>query len=141
MKEWLSRMRGVATNGLTWAGLWALASGLIWIVDRRGSMNERWLGPGIGIQTGLACGLVFSVALAIASGWRRLEESPPSRVLACGAIAGLLVGLLPFAINTPASEVPLWQMGAVVIGSMTLLGAVSAAVSLAMARKARAGRP
>ncbi|MGH7724099.1 MAG: hypothetical protein ACREOU_01585 [Candidatus Eiseniibacteriota bacterium] len=55
-------------------------------------------------------------------------------------MAGLLVGVLPFVINEPTNEAALWLVGVVVIGSMTLLGAASAAGSLALARTMRAGK-
>ena len=45
---------------------------------------------------------------------------------------------LPFVINEPTSEAALWLVALVVIGSMAILGAVSAAGSLVLARKLRA---
>jgi predicted membrane-bound spermidine synthase len=113
---------------------------LIGIVDRSGSMAALWLGPAIGMFPGFVAGVLFSVGLGIAAGRRRLDEVSPARVVACGGMAGLMVGLLPFVINKPASEATLWLVGVVVIGSMTLLSAASAAGSLALARRFRAER-
>ena len=59
------------------------------------------------------------------------------RFAAWGGAAGLAVGLLPFAIGSPTSAVPLWVLGGTVVGSITLLSAASAAGSLAIARRAK----
>ena len=75
-------------------------------------------------------------AFGIAASRRKLDALSRSEVVACGGMAGLLVGVLPFVINQPTSEAPLWLVGVVVIGSMTILSAVSAAGSLALARRA-----
>jgi hypothetical protein len=56
---------------------------------------------------------------------------------ALGGMVGLLLGLLPLAINKPPTEFPPWLVAAVVIGSLTLMGAVSAAGSLALAKRAK----
>lgn len=55
---------------------------------------------------------------------------------AWGALPGLLLGIVPFLVGEPTSERPLWLLGVVFISSTTLLGAVSAAGTLALARKA-----
>jgi hypothetical protein len=53
----------------------------------------------------------------------------------CGAIAGGTVGVLPFLINKPPGEAPLWLAALVVIGSMTLLSVVMAAGSMPLVRR------
>ncbi|HYR12251.1 MAG TPA: hypothetical protein VEQ60_30975, partial [Longimicrobium sp.] len=65
---------------------------------------------------------------------RRLDELSVSRVAAWGAAAGLLVGAIPFVLGDPNTEMPVWLLALVVIGSITLLSAASAAGSLALAR-------
>jgi hypothetical protein len=142
MKKWLRRIRGAVGMGLTWALVWAPIAVLIGMaVDPDGSMDEMW--PAIGAYPGFLGGVVFSVVLAIAARRRRLEELSIPRVAAWGAAAGLLVGALPFTIGESTAEIPLWQLATVVIGSITLLSAVSAAGSLALAtmaeRRALAG--
>ena len=52
-------------------------------------------------------------------------------------MVGFLLGVLPMAINEPPSGFPVWQVAAVVIGSLTLMGFISAAASLALARRAQ----
>jgi hypothetical protein len=126
--------------GLIWAAVWAAVGALIGIVDPSGTMDQLWLGPTIGTQPGFLGGVMFSALLGIAAGRRGLNEMSFSRVVPCGGMAGLLVGVLPFAINKPSSEAPLWLVGVVVIGSMSLLSAVSAAGSLALARRMSAVR-
>lgn len=135
MKKWLRRIRGAVGMGLTWAVVWAVvAVGVGLLVDPDGSMDEMW--PAIGAYPGFLGGVVFSVVLAIVARRRRLEELSISRVAAWGAVAGLLVGIFPFTIGDPTTEIPLWQLATLVIGSITLLSAGSAAGSLALARMA-----
>lgn len=135
MKKWLKRIRGAVGMGLTWALVWAPVAVLIGLfVDPDGSMDEMW--PAIGAYPGFLGGVVFSIVLAIAARDRRLHELSLARVAAWGAGAGLLVGVLPFTIGEPTTERPLWLLATVVIGTITLLSAVSAAGSLALARRA-----
>jgi len=140
VKEWPRRILGAVGLGLIWAAAWAAVGALTGIVDPSGSIDELWLGPEIGLYPGFLGGVMFSAMLGIAAGRRRLDALSLSEVVAYGGMAGLLVGVLPFVINEPPSEAPLWLVGIVVIGSMTLLGAVSAAGSLALARRARGER-
>lgn len=133
MKKWLRRIRGAAGMGLTWAVVWAVVAGLIgMLVDPDGSMDEMW--PAIGAYPGFLGGVVFSVVLAVAARRRRLDDLSLGRVAAWGAGAGFLVGVLPFAIGEPTTEIPLWLLGVLVIGTITGLSAASAAGSLALAR-------
>jgi hypothetical protein len=135
MKKWLRRIRGAVLMGLIWAAVWAPVAVLMgMIVDPDGSMDEMWVM--VGAYPGFLGGVVFSAVLGIAAGRRRLDELSLPRVGAWGAVAGLLVGALPFAVGEPTTELPLWLLGGVVIGSITLLSAVSAAGSLALARRA-----
>jgi hypothetical protein len=99
-----------------------------------------WLGPAIGVLPGFVAGVVFSVALSIAASGRRLAELSLPTPIGCGGLAGMLVGMLPFAINEPPGGVALWRVAAVVIGSMTLMGAASAVASLAVAKSVTANR-
>ena len=124
MKKWLRRIRGALGMGLTWALVWAPVAVLIgMLVDPDGSMDEMWVA--IGAYPGFLGGVVFSVVLGIAARRRRLDELSLSRVAAWGAAAGLLVGALPFTVGTSTSELPLWLLGGVVVGSITVLSAVS----------------
>lgn len=135
MNKWLKRIRGAVGMGLTWALVWAPVAVLIgFAIDPDGSMDEMW--PAIGAIPGFLGGVVFSVVLAIAARHRRLDELSLARVAGWGAFAGLLVGTLPFLIGESTSEIPVWQLASVVIGTITGLSAASAAGSLAVARMA-----
>lgn len=133
MKKWLRRIRGAVGMGLTWAVVWGAVAVLIGLlVDPDGSMDEMWVA--IGAYPGFLGGVVFSSVLAVAARRRRLEELSISRVAAWGAAAGFLVGVLPFTIGEPTSDRPVWLLASVVIGTITVLSAASAAGSLALAR-------
>ena len=131
---WLRRIRGAVLMGLTWALVWAPIAVLIgMVVDPDGSMEEMW--PAVGTYPGFLGGVVFSVVLAIAARRRRLEELSLGGVAAWGALAGLVVGSLPFIVGDATSELPVWLLPTVVVGSLTLLSAGSAAATLALARR------
>ena len=87
-------------------------------------------------------GVTFSAVLGIAGRRRRLDEMSLPRFAAWGAVGGLLVSLIPAAmvavgLATLASNAPgVWLLTAVVGGPVTLGSAISAAGSLALARRA-----
>ena len=135
MKQWVRRVRGAVTMGFIWAMIWAPVALLIGlIIDPDGSMDEMW--PLIGAYPGFIGGVVFSVVLSIAARHRSFEELSVARFAGWGALAGALVGSIPFAIGDPTSAVPLWFLAGTVIGTITLLSSVSAAGSLLLARRA-----
>lgn len=139
MQERVKRIGGAMGTALLWGVAWAAVGALFGIVTSRAGLERLWLGPPIGMQPGLLAGVVFAAVLGFAAGRRRLGEWSFPGVIQCGAVAGLLVGALPFAINQPPSDAPPWLVFAVVVGSMALLGAASAAGSLALTRAI--GRP
>lgn len=137
--DWLGRIRGAVLTGLAWAVAWALVAVLVGlIVDPDGSMDEMW--AAIGAYPGFLCGVASSVALGIGGGRRRSEESSLVRAGLRGAAVGLVVGAIPFAVGEPTSQIPLWQLGAAVLGSITLLSAVSAAGSVLVLRRTAWGQ-
>jgi hypothetical protein len=136
MKKWLAGVRDAVLMGLAWAVVWAPIAVVIGtIVDPDESMDEMWVA--VGGYPGFLCGAVFSVVLNIAVRRRRLEELSLPRSGVLGALSGLLVGVLPFVLGTPTKEHPLWLLGLVIIGSITLMSAVSAVVSVLLARMAK----
>ena len=140
MEKWLRRVRGAVLMGLIWAVVWAPIGVLIgMIVDPDGSMDEMWVA--VGAYPGFLGGVVFATVLGIAGSRRRFDELSLPRFAAWGAVAGLLVGALPFAVGESTTKLPVWLLGVVVIGSITLLSAVSAAGSLALARMAEKREP
>ena len=123
--SWPRCIRNAALTGLAWAGVWApiaVLAGLI--VDPDGSMDEMWVL--IGAYPGFLCGVVFAALLGIAEGRVRSEEASLPATATCGAVAGLLVGALPFTIGESTSQLPVWLLALVFIGSTTFLGVVSA---------------
>lgn len=136
MKKWLRRIRAALLMGLTWAVVWLPAGLLLGLVlDPDGSMDEPWVL--VGTLPGFLAGVMFSVVLGIAAGRRRLNDLSAAKVGGWGAVAGLLIGSLPFVLGDQGPDVErVWLLPVVVISSITLLSAVSAAGSLVLARKA-----
>ena len=140
MTQWARRIRGALGMGLIWAVVWGIVGVLLGlVVDPDGSLDEMWVM--VGGLPGLLGGVVFSAVLGMAARRRRLDELSLPGVARWGTAAGLLVGVLPFLIGDAGSASPRW-LPAVVVGTITLLGALSAAGSLALARTAeRRSRP
>ena len=141
MTNWLRGVRSAVVMGLAWALVWAPIAVLIGtlIVDPDNSMDEMWVV--IGAYPGFLCAVIFSALLAVAERGYRLHDVPLSRVGAWGAVAGLLVGAFPFAVGRSNSELPVWLLAVAVIGSITLLSAVSAVGSALLARMAKNRQP
>jgi hypothetical protein len=143
MKKWLRRILGAVGMGLTWAAGWGLVGVLIGMfVDPDGSMDEMWVA--VGAYPGFLGGVVFSTVLRIAEGRRKFDELSLSRFGAWGAVAGLLLGVLPFALvaeMAASTEYPLWLLGGVVVGTTTLLSAVLGVGSALLFRYAARAQP
>ena len=144
MKKWLRRIRGAVGMGLTWAVGWALVGAMIAVIsgfvpgNPMGSVLDPWLALAM---PGFLGGVIFSAVLWLAEGGRRFDELSLPRLAAWGAVAGLLLGVLPFALGTPSAKFPLWLLGVVIIGSTTLLSAVSAVGSALLFRYAAREQP
>ena len=134
MQQWGRRVRGALVMGLVWALVWAPVAVLlgVLVIDPDNSMDEMWVM--VGAIPGFLGGVVFSIVLGIAARRRRFDELSVPRFAAWGALAGLLVGTVPFLIGTPTSAAPQALLAGTVIGAITLLAALSAAGSLALAR-------
>ena len=134
MKKWLRRIRAAVTMGLLWAVPWAIVALLIgWVVDPNEAMDEMWWL--IGAYPGFLGGVLFSIVLSVAERRRNLSELSVRRFGAWGAVAGLVIGVLPFLLGTPSADVDVARLATLVIGSFTLMSAASAAGSLALARR------
>jgi hypothetical protein len=133
MKKTLRAIRGALLMGVTWAVVWAPVAVLLgMMVDPDGSMDEMWVM--IGALPGFIAGVVFAALLGIAERRRGVDDVSPARAGGWGALAGVLVGVLPFTIGESTSALPVGLLASMVIGSVTLLSAASAAGSLALAR-------
>jgi hypothetical protein len=135
MSKWLRHIRGAVLMGITWALIWMPMGLLIgFIVDRDGRMDEPWIL--VGTFPGFLAGVIFSVVLGIAARRRRLDELSVAKVGGWGAVAGLAIGSLPLIIGDHGPDLPrLLPIDLVIISSITLLSAVSAAASLVLARR------
>jgi hypothetical protein len=73
---------------------------------------------------------------SVASGRRRLGDLSIAGAAACGAVSGAIIGMLPFLIGSQHApgDRPLWVLPVVVTASMSVVCAVSAMVSLPVAR-------
>ena len=139
MKKWLRRIRGAVGMGLTWAVGWALVVVLMGVTTI--------LLPGTGLEVifeaaddellmvmmlpAFAGGVVFSAVLGVAGRRRRFDELSLPQFAAWGAIGGLLLSLLPATVAAGGAGV---AGVAAIVGAVTLLSAVSASGSLALAR-------
>lgn len=141
MKSWWRRVRGALGMGLTWAVGWAPVGAVL------GSVLWAVHDPPVGLMTvveinaitlgvlGFFGGTIFSTVLRLAEGSRRFDELTLPRFAAWGAAGGLLLGGLAVAAGLwGAGGLPV--VGVAVAGTATLLGAGSAAGSLALARQA-----
>ncbi len=116
--------------GLTWAVAWS-GVGVVWALLRGGGDLVMILSLGTGFASlGFIGGTAFAVVLGIADGRRRLDEMSPPRFASWGALGGLLLSVFMFV-----GGMPLTPSGIITVGVLTLLGAGSAAGSLALARK------
>jgi hypothetical protein len=140
----LRRLRGVIGTAVTWGTSWA-AVGLA-----LGSIALRFVPPGVLpadalLQTtmrwgilGAVSGASFAIALSLAEKQRAhaVDELTGRRVAWWGAVGGAVLpaAVLPFvALTLPAALIP--ALFLVPVGSA--LGAVSAATSLRLARRAQ----
>ena len=94
---------------------------------------------------GFIGGALFSIVIGLTERRSRFEELSFGRFGAWGALAGLLLSLVPVAmvsaglatLNRPDS---LWELTALISGPLTLLAAASGVASLQLARMARLWR-
>ena len=126
MKKWLERIRGTLGMGLTWAAAWlggGTIVGLV-LVGGGGVLALAQIAVMLTVASFVG-GVIFSAVLGIAEGRRRFDEMSLPRFAAWGAVGGLLMSLLIGGGGLP-----------VIMAAFMLLGAGSAAGSLALARRA-----
>jgi hypothetical protein len=133
MTNLFRRLREVVGLGLTWGTLWALLGAAIGMVI--GIVDPQSIDPGEGpIQAGaimgmvgLVSGMIFGGILSIADGRRAIRSVPLLRAAMWGVAASAALPLL-----TP--------MNNVLLLTTCPLGALSAVVSVMLARGATRGR-
>lgn len=139
MKKLLRRARGAFGIGLTWAAAWAPVGAIT------GWVTGTVLGFPLGVIVtnyalmfgvlGFVGGTIFSTVLSLAEARRRFEQLSLPRFVAWGALGGLVLGGL--AVTAGLLGPGLTVLDAVITGAATLLGAGSAAGTLAIARAAQ----
>ncbi len=130
MKKWLKRIRGALGLGLTWAAAWFGVGALIGLVGGVGAvaLAISWA------QIGFIGGVIFSTLLGILEGRRRFDEmSLPVFAGIGGAVGGIIAVVLGLNTVGPDTLTLVWLLRT---GAVFLLGAGSAAGSLALARRA-----
>jgi hypothetical protein len=141
MKTWVQRIRGAVGIGVTWAVGWAPIGAIIgWITAAvfgfpAGAVTANYaLMFGL---LGLLGGAMFSSLLSLTERHRGFHELSMPRFVAWGAMGGLALGGLSVAAGLLGAGIT--TLGAVMAGTVTLLGAGSAAATLAIARAADPG--
>ncbi len=132
MSKWLKRIRGALGIGLTWAVAWGFVGALLGL---------SLVGPSaIGAASltfalyGFMGGGAFSVVLGLAGRRRTFDEMSLPRFAGLGALAPLLL-IVPSAFSGGVFN----PGGLIAVALLALLGAGSAAGSLALARMADDG--
>lgn len=135
MPSWLRRTRAALATGLIWAIAWAPIGILTaLLIDPDGRMDEPWLL--IFAIPGFIGGVLFSALLANRARGRTLVELSPRRAGLWGGAAGLVTGALPFFIGEPAGSLSVPVLASIVMSTVGILSAASAAGSLALAQRA-----
>ena len=152
MTDWLKRIRGAVGIGLTWAGLWSAIGALLALLP--GRITAPYPIPlelllGLAAQfalqlgtLGFVGGAAFSLVLGATEGRRSFDQMSIPRFAVWGAIGGLLM----WAVRDPVGESVMRFLGSVGLpgviwvygfsgGIIVLLGAGSAAGTLALARR------
>ena len=137
MKKWLQRIRGVLGTALTWAVAWFGVGTILfsfWVFgDPAVGFGRAAVavvaGASMFASLGFIGGAIFSTVLGITEGRRRFDQMSLPRFASWGASGGLLMSVFFLSTQTGGS-----LLGTVIV--LTVLGAGSAAGSLALARRA-----
>jgi hypothetical protein len=140
---WLRRIRGAIGMGITWAIGWAIAGVALAAAWSIGAPLDGFFrvfdapAPAMGLP-GFFAGATFSLVLAIAARHRKFEELSLLRFTLLGALGGLLL-VLPFLFlieDSRAAEIGVWTVKLILTTPIVLLSAISAFVTLSIARAA-----
>lgn len=138
MKSWLRRLRGALGMGLTWAAGWIPIGAVTgWITGAVFGFPLAGVAVNYAVLFGVlgfAGGALFSGVLRLTEGRRRFDQLSLPRFTAWGAVGGALLGGAAVGLSLLGAGINI--LGAVAVGLTTLLGAGSAAATLALARAA-----
>ena len=128
MKKWQRRVRGAIGMGLTWAAAWFAAGLALLLVVGLDAADVPF--PLFFGLLGFLAGAAFSGVLGILGGRRRFDQMSLPHFAGWGAIGGLLLAGTLVLVLGPEGEF-------LVVGTVfALAGAISAAGTLALARRA-----
>jgi hypothetical protein len=115
---------------IAWAPLGVLTGVLL---DPTDTMDEPWIA--VGAYPGFLSGLIFASALGLVRGHPKLRDLSPQHAALLGALSGLVVMAIPFLLGgTPNTEHVLWQGRFVLLAAIVILSAISAVLSVHLAR-------
>jgi len=129
MKKWGRRILAAVGMGLTWGAAW-FAAGIV--VARVPGFYSDLPFALLFAPFGFVTGILFSGILAAIEGRRRLDRMSLSHFAAWGAVSGLLLAVFFAALRGKTLGKELLVFGL----PLAIAGAVCAAGSLAMARRA-----
>jgi len=132
MKKWARRIRAAIGMGLTWAAAWFSAGFLLARVPGFYSDLPFAL---LFAPLGLVTGILFSAILVGIEGRRGPDRTSLSRFAAWGVASGLLLSGI-FVVGAALRGAALWREFLVFGPPLAMAGAVCAAGSLALARRA-----
>jgi hypothetical protein len=135
MKKWLRRIRGVIGTAFTWAAVWG---GVAFILSLTGFFGTGTFSIYVVFATlwgkvGFVGGGIFSLVLGIAERRRTFDKMSLPRFGIWGGVGGFLLSLLWLYGAGPAPTLAEIMSTGLLMG---LMGAGSAAGSLALARRA-----
>ena len=133
MGRWLRRVRAAVGVGLTWAVAWFAAGMLLMIAT---GFDADVPVPLLFALLGFVAGVSFSAILAAIDGRRKLEQMSIKRFAGSGAVGGIMLSGLFGVAGLLAGE-NIWGDTLMLIPIFATAGAVSAAGSVALARKAQ----
>ena len=132
MKKWVRRIRAAVGMGLTWAAAWFGAGIMLLLVP---GFDADVPFPILFALLGFGAGITFSGILGIIEGRRRFDQMSLARFTGWGAVGGLLLSAM-FVLAVALGGEALWGELLVLGPVFALAGAVCAAGSLALARRA-----
>ena len=132
MRTWVRRVRGAIGMGLIWGVAWSFAGGLL---ARVPGLDSDLPFPLLFAALGFVTGIIFSGIIATIESGRRNDHISLPRVAGWGAVSGVVLSGI-FAVSAVLGGRSLWGEVLLFAPALALAGAVSAAGSLALARRA-----
>src|SRR4029079_14956886 len=128
MQKWMRRIRAAMGMGFTWGAAWFAAGMALLVVVGPNAADVPF--PLFFGLLGFLAGTTFSAILGLVAGRRRFDQMSLPRFATWGALGGLLLSVVVRLAAGPGGEF-------LVVGSVfALAGAISAAGTLALARRA-----